>query len=274
MFLPFLYFNKMQHKILNYQKHTIHYYISKKEVFNKTILFSHGLTADYSIFEKQVEYFKDKFNIIAWDMPLHGKSKQCDFISYNDTADIIYNILIEENIKNITLAGMSLGGWPCQFFASKYPNMVSGFIGIDTTPLGSKYYSKLDKWLVKHISCFATLFPENILKKSIAKSISKTKYAYEKMADIYSNYTKADMIKQMDMYYKQFIIENKEIYIKCPLILIAGEYDRTGKVLRYSKEWAKDMKSKLYIIKNAAHFSNADNYEEVNKIIDNFMEKV
>ena len=64
---------------------------------------------------------------------------------------------------------------------------------------------------------------------------------------------------------------NKDISIKCPVILIAGEYDNTGKVLLYSKQWAKDIKSHLYIIKNAAHFSNADNYEEVNNIIEKFM---
>ncbi|WP_242348884.1 alpha/beta fold hydrolase [Mucispirillum schaedleri] len=261
----------MQHKTLEYQKNTIHYYISKKENFSNTLLFAHGLTADYSMFEKQVEYFKDKMNIILWDMPLHGKSKNCDFFSYNDNADIMYNILKEENINDVTLAGMSMGGWPCQFFAAKYHNMVSGFIAIDTTPLNYQYYSKLDIWLIKHISFFAKLFPENMLKKSMAKSMSKTKYSYEKMIDIYQNYTKADIIKQLDMYYKQFIIENKDISIKCPVILIAGEYDNTGKVLLYSKQWAKDIKSHLYIIKNAAHFSNADNYEEVNNIIEKFM---
>ncbi len=164
-----------------------------------------------------------------------------------------------------------MGGWTCQFFAAKYHNMVSGFIAIDTTPLNYQYYSKLDIWLIKHISFFAKLFPENMLKKSMAKSISKTKYSYEKMIDIYQNYTKADIIKQLDMYYKQFIIENKNISIKYPVILIAGEYDNTGKVLLYSKQWAKDIKSHLYIIKNAAHFSNADNYEEVNNIIEKFM---
>ncbi|MDE7034594.1 MAG: alpha/beta hydrolase, partial [Mucispirillum sp.] len=99
----------MQHKTLHYQKNTIHYYISKKENFSKTILFTHGLTADYSMFEKQVEYFKNKFNIILWDLPLHGNSKQCNLISYNDTADMIYNILMEENIENIILVGMSIG---------------------------------------------------------------------------------------------------------------------------------------------------------------------
>ncbi len=118
----------------------------------------------------------------------------------------MYNILKEENINDVTLAGMSMGGWTCQFFAAKYHNMVSGFIAIDTTPLNYQYYSKLDIWLIKHISFFAKLFPENMLKKSMAKSISKTKYSYEKMIDIYQNYTKADIIKQLDMYYKQFII--------------------------------------------------------------------
>ncbi len=125
----------MQHKTLEYQKNTIHYYISKKENFSNTLLFAHGLTADYSMFEKQVEYFKDKINII-----------------YRDS---ILLILKEENINYVTLAGMSMGGWTCQFFAAKYHNMVSGFIAIDTTPLNYKYYSKLDIWLIKHISFFA-----------------------------------------------------------------------------------------------------------------------
>lgn len=261
----------MQHKILDYQKNTIHYYINKKENFNKTILFTHGLTANYSMFEKQVVYFKEKYNIILWDMPLHGNSKQCNLISYNNTADIIYNIMKAENIKNIFLAGMSIGGYPCQFFAEKYPDNILGFIGIDTTPVGKKYYSNLDKWFIKYTSFFANFFPEKVLKKSMAKSISKTQYAYEKMRNIYKIYTKVDIIKQIDRYYKQFIIENKDISIKCPVVLIAGEYDKTGKVLHYSKEWAKDLKTNLYIIKNAAHFSNADNYKEVNDIIDKFI---
>lgn len=136
----------MEHKIQSFENGNIHYYISKKDNFKKTILFTHGLTADVSMFEKQVEYFQDKYNIILWDIPLHGRSKDYRFFSYDNTADIIYSILHRENIDSVILAGMSMGGYPCQYFIHKYPHMAEGFIAIDTTPVGLKYYSKLDLW--------------------------------------------------------------------------------------------------------------------------------
>ena len=261
----------MEHKIQSFENGNIHYYISKKDNFKKTILFTHGLTADAFMFEKQVEYFQDKYNIILWDIPLHGRSKDYRFFSYDNTADIIYNILHRENIDSVILAGMSMGGYPCQYFIHKYSHMAEGFIAIDTTPVGLKYYSKLDLWFLKNTAFFAKLFSEKILKYSMAKSISKTEYAYKIMENIYRNYTKADMILQIDRCYNQFVAENIDISIKCPFIVILGEYDKTGKVALYSKQWAKETKSRLYIIPNAAHFSNADNYMEVNKIIEQFI---
>lgn len=261
----------MEHKILNLEKGNIHYYISKNESHKKTIVFTHGLTADASMFEKQVEYFKNKYNVITWDMPLHGRSKDYKFFSYDNTADIIYSILNYENISKAVLCGMSMGGYPCQYFIYKYPHMAEAFIAVDTTPLGNKYYSKLDIWLLKNTAFFAKMFPENLLKYSMAKSISKTEYAYNTMVNIYKNYTKSDMILQIDKCYTQFIAENIDISIKCPLLIILGEYDRTGSVASYCKQWANDTKSMLHIIPHAAHFSNADNYKEVNKIIEQFI---
>ena len=35
---------------------------------------------------------------------------------------------------------MSMGGYPSQHFAALYPDMVKGFVALDTTPLGLKYY--------------------------------------------------------------------------------------------------------------------------------------
>lgn len=261
----------MEHKKLSFETGDIHYYISKKDNLNKTILFTHGLTADYSMFAKQVEYFQNKYNIILWDMPLHGMSKNYKLFSYNSLADIIYKILTHEGIDKIILSGMSMGGYPCQYFIYKYPNMAEGFIAIDTTPLGFKYYFKLDLWFLKNAAFFANLFPEKFLKYYMAKSISKTEYAYNVMVNIYKNYTKSEMILQIDKCYKQFIEENIDISISCPFIILLGENDKTGKVASYSKQWAVDTKGKLYIIPNAAHFSNADNYMEVNMIIEQFI---
>ena len=47
------------------------YWVShtNKEV---TIVFLPGLTANHTLFEKQITYFYDKYNVIVWDCPCHG----------------------------------------------------------------------------------------------------------------------------------------------------------------------------------------------------------
>lgn len=42
-----------------------------------------------------------------------------------------------------------MGGYPCQHFGALYPERVKGFVALDTTPLGLRYYSKADLWWLK-----------------------------------------------------------------------------------------------------------------------------
>ncbi|MGQ3505107.1 alpha/beta fold hydrolase, partial [Enterococcus faecalis] len=74
----------------------------------------------------------------------HGLSRPYQSFSYYNTAEILHNILRQGNIEKIFLVGMSMGGYSSQHFASIYPDMVKGFIALDTTPLGLSYYSKSD----------------------------------------------------------------------------------------------------------------------------------
>ena len=37
------------------------------------LVFLPGLTADHRLFDKQVEYFADKANVLVWDAPSHGE---------------------------------------------------------------------------------------------------------------------------------------------------------------------------------------------------------
>ena len=56
---------------------TIHYWSSILSLDTTTLVFLPGLTADHRLFDKQVEYFDGKYNIIVWDaplMPLPGRS--------------------------------------------------------------------------------------------------------------------------------------------------------------------------------------------------------
>lgn len=48
-------------KTYNTPSGVIHYWINKIEADVVTLVFLPGLTADHRLFEKQIEYFKDKY---------------------------------------------------------------------------------------------------------------------------------------------------------------------------------------------------------------------
>lgn len=151
----------MQHKTILSQDGTVHYWIARNDNVSDCIVFTHGVTADHTMFEKQIPYFSDNYTIILWDVPMHGLSKPYQKFTYQDTAEILHSILQKENIEKSFLVGMSMGDYPSQHFAVMYPDMVKGFVALDTTPLGLKYYSKSDLWWLKQVVPMAKCFTTN-----------------------------------------------------------------------------------------------------------------
>jgi pimeloyl-ACP methyl ester carboxylesterase len=147
----------MEHKSVKSERGTTHYWINKNTNENaKCIVFTHGLTANHMMFDKQVEFFSNEYTVITWDVPLHGDSRPYTDFSYENTADELKAILDTERIEKAVLVGMSMGGYPCQEFAIRYPGRVIAFIALDTTPLGLCYYSALDRWILKKVKYIVT----------------------------------------------------------------------------------------------------------------------
>lgn len=267
--------NTREHRLIKSKNGCVHYWITKNENPNATcIVFTHGLTANHTMFEKQIAYFKKMYTVITWDVPLHGLSRPYQNFSYEQTAIELASILKKENINKVFLVGMSMGGYPSQVFAHIYKEMVAGMVMLDTTPFGLKFYSKFDLWILKQVAVIGTCFSDKILRESMAKSVSRTDYSYHKMLEMLASLSKAEIIEQMDVAYGKFVKENKELDFTCPVLLLLGEYDKTGKVSHYNKVWAKETGHPLHLIKNAAHFSNGDNPQQVNLEIDYFIQNI
>ena len=179
---------------------------------------------------------------------------------------------MEENgVSEVILVGQSLGGYFSQSFIKSYPAMAKGFVGIDTTPYGERYYSKLDRWWLRQIEWMAYLYPHKMMKRALAKQVSTTKYAYDNMCLILEQYTKEEICHLMGIGYASFLDDNTDIDISCPVLLLLGECDKTGKVQMYNRTWAEEKGYSLLIIKDAAHNANVDNPMEVNSAIDGFI---
>lgn len=261
----------MIQKQLETQRGSIAYWVNDCPDQAYALVFLHGLSADHTLFEKQLAYFADRFHVLCWDAPAHGKSRPYADFSYRDAAEQLKTILEREQIKRAVLIGQSMGGYVAQTFLKYHPALVAGFIGIDTTPFGHAYYSKSDQWWLRQIEWMTHCYPKKVLVKAVAKSCTHTQYAYENMLAALQGYTKDELCHLMGVGYAGFLEENCDLAISVPVLLLVGKYDRTGKVRQYCKVWHEKTGFPLHIIENAAHNANADNPAEVNREIETFL---
>lgn len=265
----------VKEKALSTECGNIYYWVSDNCSEDKiTLFFLHGLTASHKLFSKQIEYFDGHFNLLVWDTPAHGKSRPYKDFSYEKAAIAAKQILDENGISEAVFIGQSLGGFITQSVIKRYPEVVSAFVSIDSTPFGEKYYSSSDKWWLRQIEWMSKMYPDSYLRKAIAKQCTTNKRAYMNMMDMLSIYDKKELCHLMGIGFAGFLEDNSDIEIKCPVMLIVGEKDITGKVKKYNKEWSESLGVPVIWIENAAHNSNDDNPEAVNKLIDEFLNSV
>lgn len=250
----------------------VYYWISEEKK-GKSILFTHGLTADHTLFDKQIEFWSKEYTVIVWDMPLHGLSKKYRNFSYANAAHDMKMILDKENIEHAVMVGQSAGGYIVQEFISIYKDICDAFISIDSTPLGLKYYTKKDLFFICNFGKIIWLYPYNYYCKVSASCVAKTKEAKESYIDTLKKLGKRSLIKAVNLVYRDFK-NYDEVDIECPVLLVLGELDDYGKVKEYNKMWKNDKGYPSITISDAAHNSNYDNYEEFNKKVYEFLSKL
>lgn len=248
------------------------YYWTEKRNSPFSLVFLPGLTANHHLFDRQIEVFSEQYDIIVWDAPAHGKSRPYKDFSYYNAAEELKSILDIEGIKRAVLIGQSAGGFVAQSFYKKYADMVEGIITIGTCPYSPLYYSKSDLFWLRQTKWMFRLYPDRILRNTMAKMCGSTQSARENMLNMLADYTKDELCKLMYIGFAGFIPEICEMNIKCPMWLVVGEHDKTGKVMAYNKMCHKKEGFPLYIIEGAAHNANDDQPKQFNKLLNTFLQ--
>ncbi|MBQ6594151.1 MAG: alpha/beta hydrolase [Clostridia bacterium] len=236
-----------------------------------TLFLLHGLTADHTMFEPQLRAFGGEYNMIAWDAPAHGESRPFEGFSFRASAGFMQRILDESGISRAILVGQSLGGYFAQAFIRECPDRAGGFVSIGSTPFGESYYSAFDRWILRQVEWMAMLYPLGWMKRAMARQVSLTREAYENMLRMLAPYGKRELCRLMGLGYSAFLSENADLDIPCPVLLLVGEKDRTGRVMAYNRAWARNTGYALIPIKGAAHNANVDRPEETNEQIRAFL---
>lgn len=59
----------------------------------------------------------------------------------------------------------------------------------------------------------------------------------------------------------------------CPVLLVVGENDRSGKVTSYCRRWSEEEGHELIFLPDAAHNSNVDNPAAFNETLQTFLQR-
>lgn len=175
----------MLEKIYTTKSGTIHYWIHMIDADIKTLVFLPGLTADHRLFEKQIEFFKNQYNILVWDAPAHASSWPFTFnFGLMDKAKWLDGILEQEKITKPVMIGQSMGGYVGQAYAELYPEKLKGFVSIDSAPLQRKYVTRIEIWILKRMEPIYFYYPWKSLLKSGTKGVAVSEYGRELMHEI------------------------------------------------------------------------------------------
>ena len=97
----------MIEKIHHTDRGAIHYWISDR--INRqdiSLIFLPGLTADHRLFDRQVAYFKSRYNVFVWDAPGHASSWPFELnFSLMDKAGWLEEIFKKEGIDRPVIVG-------------------------------------------------------------------------------------------------------------------------------------------------------------------------
>ncbi|HLO54838.1 MAG TPA: alpha/beta hydrolase [Saprospiraceae bacterium] len=108
---------------------------------SETILFIHGLASYIPAWKNNVSALQTDYRCIAIDLPGYGKSSKGNYkVSMDFFAEVIHDFCVKLNIKNVVLAGHSMGGQISISTALKYPDLVSKLILV--APAGFETFHK------------------------------------------------------------------------------------------------------------------------------------
>lgn len=257
---------------------TLHYWISKtNDQALPALVFLPGLTADHRLFDKQVEFFADKYTVFVWDAPGHASSWPFAFtFDLFDKARWLDEILLREDIQTPLIIGQSMGGYVGQAYAQLFPDKLRGFISIDSAPLQREYVTAAEIWLLKRMEPVYRHYPWRSLVKSGTKGVAVSAYGRTLMRDMMMVYD-GDQPRYAALSGHGFRIL-AEAYeadlpyeLKCPALLLCGEKDHAGSCIRHNKAWHKKTGIPLEWIPGAGHNANTDDPDRINHLIEDFV---
>jgi pimeloyl-ACP methyl ester carboxylesterase len=252
------------------------------------IVFIHGLGSYSPAWKKTIEGLKSSHRCIAIDLPGYGVSSKgkydCSMTFY---ADVVADFINKMQLKDVTLAGHSMGGQISIMTSLAYPNKVAKLMLV--APAGFELFTPGQKQWFREV-----LTPKAVKLTPVDALISNVAYNFYDFPDD-AQFMIDDRIamrsaKEFDAYCYTITqsvsgMVDQPIFeylpkIDVPTLVVYGKQDNLipnrflnpGRTEDIAKAGANQIKnSQLEMVDKAGHFVHFEQAEIVNQIMINFL---
>lgn len=262
------------------QVNNIELYYDENGSGAETVLFSHGILMDHTMFQAQVDVFSENFRCIAYDHRGHGRSA---IVSTDYALDAIVNdaiALIEAlDIAPVHFVGMSTGGFVGLRIALRRPDLLRSLVLIDTSAdAEEKEMLKQYNLLLKTINLVGwrpvigrvmnLLFFEVFLKDSKRQDEVKR---WRKI--ITGHNVKAVSAFAQAIFGRGSVVEQLD-QITTPAVVIVGKHDVATRPDQAQKIADRIPDTRLRVIPDAGHSAVVEKPQAVTQAMLGFYERV
>lgn len=242
----------------------------------------HGFSDNLTMWYNQVPVFTKQFQVLTYDVRGHGKTETPeDDFSMELFADDLHHLLEALDIKNTCVLGYSMGGRIGLQFALKHPEMTTGLVLANSAVMGPdvqltpeqiaqmREHRKQIMDMIKtgRIEIIADTMTEHALSPGFR----------DKEPSLFQRYREVKM-KNDPKHYLKIMQEMAEAManpldltkLKCPTLIIAGEYDALIGVDEV-KSMAKAISHVTVKILPTGHASAIEAPEAFNQAVLDFM---
>jgi 3-oxoadipate enol-lactonase len=237
------------------------------------LAFSHSLACSVRMWDAQIEAFKDRFRILAYDTRGHGKSAApAGPYTLEAMADDLRALVSHLDIQRLHFVGLSMGGMIGQTFAIKYPGVFSSLTLADTT---SRYPAEAAPLWQERIRTAETKGMQPLVQPTLERWF--TAPFRQNNPDIVRKIATAISTTPVAGYagccaaIPKINVTARLKDIKCPVLVICGEQDPGTPPAMAREIHDNTPGSKLVLIPQAAHLSNLEQPAAFNRALEGFL---
>lgn len=235
----------------------------------ETIVFSHGLLMDHTMFEPQRAAFEKQYRVIAYDHRAQGQSPDPGQGYDMDTlADDAAALITALNAAPCHFAGLSMGGFVGMRLAAHHPALIRTLTLMNTTATKEKLPNRIKySFLAQMVKMLSPAPFTRIAVKELFGRTTRSSAARRAMLDEWTGRLRSrprniapSLLAVMNR--REFTAEELAL-VRCPTLIITGE-DDTAQPPRNSDSMVDGIRgAKAVRIPGAGHSSSLEEPEAV-----------